>query len=82
MVKTKKYILAKHFVGEPKEDDFEIVEEELPPLKKGGKIQPDKSYPFLDSLFFKDTFYYSCNEARLYLWNNFLFVTDIIYICT
>lgn len=52
MVKTKKYILAKHFVGEPKEDDFEVVEEELPPLKKGGKIQPDKSYPFLDSLFF------------------------------
>ncbi|KDR24385.1 prostaglandin reductase 1-like [Zootermopsis nevadensis] len=35
MVKTKKYILAKHFVGEPKEDDFEVVEEELPPLKKG-----------------------------------------------
>jgi hypothetical protein len=38
MVKTKKFILAKHFVGEPKDDDFTLVEEELPPLKEGGKI--------------------------------------------
>lgn len=35
MVKTKKFILAKHFVGEPKDDDFTLVEEELPPLKEG-----------------------------------------------
>lgn len=35
MVKTKKFILAKHFVGEPKADDFTLVEEELPPLKEG-----------------------------------------------
>jgi len=38
MVKTKKFIFAKHFVGEPKADDFTLVEEELPPLKEGGKI--------------------------------------------
>ena len=38
MVKTKKFILAKRFVGEPKADDFTLVEEELPPLKEGGKI--------------------------------------------
>jgi hypothetical protein len=37
MVKTKKFIFARSFVGEPKEDDFEVVEEELPPLQKGGK---------------------------------------------
>jgi hypothetical protein len=38
MVKTKKFIFARRFVGEPKEDDFRVVEEELPPLKEGGKI--------------------------------------------
>jgi hypothetical protein len=38
MVKTKKFIFAKRFVGEPKEDDFTFVEEELPPLNEGGKI--------------------------------------------
>jgi hypothetical protein len=42
MVKTKKYIFARRFVGEPKEDDFEVVEEELPPLKKGGKTVKNK----------------------------------------
>jgi len=35
MVKTKKFILAKRFVGQPKADDFTLVEEELPPLKEG-----------------------------------------------
>jgi hypothetical protein len=38
MVKTKKFIFARRFVGEPKEDYFTVVEEELPPLKEGGKI--------------------------------------------
>lgn len=33
MVKTKKFILAKHFVGEPKESDLKLVEEDLPALK-------------------------------------------------
>jgi prostaglandin reductase 1 len=37
MVKTKKFIFARHFDGEPKEDDFKLVEEELPPLKEGGE---------------------------------------------
>ncbi|KAK7872296.1 hypothetical protein R5R35_002753 [Gryllus longicercus] len=35
MVKTKKYILAKHFIGEPKLTDFKLVEEELPKLEEG-----------------------------------------------
>lgn len=38
MVKARKYVLVKHFVGYPKKDDFEIVEEELDPLKDGGKL--------------------------------------------
>lgn len=37
MVKTKKFIYAKPFEGEPKETDFKLVEEELPALKDGGK---------------------------------------------
>lgn len=36
MVKTKKFIYAKAFDGEPKETDFKLVEEELPALKDGG----------------------------------------------
>ncbi|XP_015521661.1 prostaglandin reductase 1-like [Neodiprion virginianus] len=35
MVIAKKYVLAKHFEGEPKRSDLPIVEEELPPLKDG-----------------------------------------------
>lgn len=33
MVKSRKYVLLKQFQGEPKRSDFEVVEEELPPLK-------------------------------------------------
>ncbi|GBP37191.1 Prostaglandin reductase 1 [Eumeta japonica] len=35
MVRAKKYVVCKHFVGVPKRDDFQIVEEELPPLQHG-----------------------------------------------
>jgi prostaglandin reductase 1 len=38
MVKTKKFILAKHFDGEPKESDLNLVEEDLPPLKDRGNF--------------------------------------------
>jgi hypothetical protein len=38
MVKTKKFILAKHFVGEPKESDLKLVEEDLPVLKDRGNF--------------------------------------------
>lgn len=38
MVKTKKFIYAKAFEGEPKETDFKLVEEELPPLQDGGNF--------------------------------------------
>lgn len=33
---ARKYVLTKHFQGEPKKSDFEIVQEELPELKDGG----------------------------------------------
>ncbi|CAG2062448.1 unnamed protein product [Timema podura] len=33
MTKARKFVLAKRFVGEPKESDLKLVEEELPPLR-------------------------------------------------
>lgn len=36
MVKSKKFVLAKYFDGTPKESDFKLVEEELPPIKDKG----------------------------------------------
>ncbi|XP_075973798.1 prostaglandin reductase 1-like [Anticarsia gemmatalis] len=35
MVKARRYVVKKQFSGLPKRDDFEIVEQELPPLKNG-----------------------------------------------
>jgi len=35
MVKAKKFILAHHFDGAPRSDNFELQEEELPALKEG-----------------------------------------------
>ena len=37
MVKARKWILAKHFDGFPKESDLKLVEEELPELQDGGE---------------------------------------------
>jgi len=34
MVKGRKWVLKHHFEGNPKPDDFELVEEELPALKE------------------------------------------------
>lgn len=48
MVKAKKFVLRKHFDGFPKPDDLELVEEELPPLKDGGKTHSIES---LDCIF-------------------------------
>lgn len=36
MVLAKKFVLAKHFEGAPKESDLQLIEEELPPIKDGG----------------------------------------------
>ena len=36
-VKCRKYVLKSHFDGLPKKEDLEIVEENLPTLKDGGK---------------------------------------------
>lgn len=38
MVTSKKFVLAKYFDGPPKESDLQLIEEELPPLKNGGKF--------------------------------------------
>lgn len=38
MVVSKKLLFVKQFEGEPKESDFRLVEEELPPLKDGGQF--------------------------------------------
>lgn len=52
MVKSKKYVLKKHFEGEPKDDDFEVVEEDLPQeLKDNGRIHVD-SFPRSSASFF------------------------------
>lgn len=37
MVKAKLIILKKYFEGLPKVTDFGVAEEDLPPLKDGGK---------------------------------------------
>ncbi|KAG7212608.1 hypothetical protein KM043_012899 [Ampulex compressa] len=34
-MKTRKYVVVKHFEGEPKSSDLKLVEEELPPLQNG-----------------------------------------------
>ena len=36
-------MLKSHFSGLPKREDLEIVEEELPPLKDGGKLTINQS---------------------------------------
>ena len=37
-MKGKKYIYAHKFEGMPKLTDLQLVEEELPPVKDGGKL--------------------------------------------
>ena len=37
-MKGRKWVLAAHFRGFPKVNDLELVEEELPDLKDGGKF--------------------------------------------
>ena len=36
-VKARKWVVRSHFDGQPKREDLEIVEEELPPIKDGGQ---------------------------------------------
>jgi hypothetical protein len=38
-MQAKKWILAKHFQGEPNESNLQLVEEELPELKENGWLQ-------------------------------------------
>ncbi|XP_032517418.2 prostaglandin reductase 1-like [Danaus plexippus] len=44
---AKKYVLTKHFEGEPKKSDFIVVEEELPQLKD-GEILTEAEYLSVD----------------------------------
>ena len=37
IVRAKYWIKAQNFSGQPKPEDFKLVEEELPELKNGGK---------------------------------------------
>ena len=46
MVTAKKFILEKHFKGEPKRSDLKLVEEELPTLQDGGTIFFSYIYAF------------------------------------
>ncbi len=36
--RTKKWVVKSSYKGVPKLEDLEIVEEELPPLKDGGRV--------------------------------------------
>lgn len=36
MVKAKKFLYVKRFDGEPKNSDFQLVDEDLPDIKDGG----------------------------------------------
>lgn len=45
MVKCKRWIVVKHFEGEPKISDLRLVEEELPPIQDGGKFSATSPRP-------------------------------------
>ena len=49
MVIARKYVLKSHFQGLPKREDLEIVEEELPPLKDGGRALDPSIYDSTDA---------------------------------
>lgn len=38
MVKAEVFLFSKPFDGPPEEENFKLVEENLPPLKNGGKL--------------------------------------------
>ena len=40
---TRKWVLKNTFQGMPKKEDFEIIEEQLLPLKDGGKMHASHS---------------------------------------
>jgi len=44
MVKAKVFLLAHHFDGAPKTDNFQLTEEEIPELKDGGLCYIRVSY--------------------------------------
>merc|ERR1711935_652390 len=47
MVKARKFVLKHHFTGLPKPEDFDLVEEDLPPLKD-GEIQIKSTFLSVD----------------------------------
>ena len=42
-IKSRTFTLKNHFVGLPREEDFEVVEKTLPPIADGG--QCDHCFP-------------------------------------
>ena len=47
----QRFVLKQHFVGEPKNEDFQLVEEDLPDeLKEGGK------YVFMFAFLYEKSF--------------------------
>ena len=48
MVKSKRYVLVKQFDGEPKDSDFEVVEEDLPEELKEGEVLVEALYLSVD----------------------------------
>ena len=49
-VKCRKWNLKSHFCGEPKREDLEIVEVELPAIKDGGQLNISVLLPVLLSI--------------------------------
>jgi hypothetical protein len=47
MATARKITVDRRFDGMPKESDFKVVEEQLPPLKDGGECGPDAFDVFL-----------------------------------
>jgi hypothetical protein len=72
-MKAKKWVLVKHFDGEPKESDLELVDEDLPDeLKENGFLKI--SIFFLKSIFFKILILISLIKKKKYSWRLFIYL--------
>lgn len=60
MVKARKFIIVDHFKDWPKESDLKIVEEDLAPVKDGGKCV-DKYFVFLKLKLYYVILYRMCS---------------------
>lgn len=60
MVKAKKFTLAKHFEGEPKQGNFKLVDEDLAELKEDGNTSKKLIY----SVYIISNFFFFRNFDR------------------